>query len=282
MCTKHHKMISILLATFLVAAVGALEESEATSIRILVDRHVPKEYRGTVILNESSDMCEWRGINCFDNHVTGLHLRKQHLRGHFDGALVNNLTAMTMIEVSFGTLEGTLPNFTFCSQMYKIYMGSNRFSGTLPEWSHLTLLSVIAIGENHLSGTLPASWTKMTTLESCDVGGNAGLFGVVPPELAKLGKHMVVGDTRMTNPYAPWTPPPNTTGVWDRGAEISEVQKLFGPWVTPRRVYFIGLGIAAVIMFVALVTGHATPSEVLATVVVLTYDYFFFARGPRN
>jgi hypothetical protein len=110
---------------------------------------------------DEANECQWTGISCNGNTVTGLALSRQGLQGSIPDD-VGLWTGLTTFDVSLNQLGGSLPS-------------------SIGSWTSLTTFDVRL---NQLVGSLPSSIGSWTGLTYVDVHRNQ-FSGTIPNEISK-------------------------------------------------------------------------------------------------
>ncbi|PWA98743.1 Leucine-rich repeat-containing protein [Artemisia annua] len=128
--------------------------------------------------NTSTDCCNWDGVTCDDStgDVIRLNLQCGMLQGtlHPDSSLFN-LTHLTFLQLSYNSLNGTLPSRLFTSPSLQfLNLDYNMFSGTVPfESFALPSLKRLYLRYNQLGGQIDEqTFPQLTNLTSLDLSQN--------------------------------------------------------------------------------------------------------------
>ncbi|TVZ15522.1 hypothetical protein [Maribacter sp. MAR_2009_72] len=160
--------------------------------------------------NLNEDPTTWYGVQIENNHVVGLKLYRNNLKGKIPAG-ITALTNLETLNLAFNALEGNLPQEIFkVGTLKAIRLEMNKFSGSLPvdytkmhnleELSmfnnllegeipdgigSLQNLKILNLSSNYLEGHLPKSIEKLSKLEQLELFGNK-LAGTIDVELGKL------------------------------------------------------------------------------------------------
>jgi Leucine-rich repeat (LRR) protein len=118
-----------------------------------------KDHRGWL---ESPNVCDWFGVSCTDDHVTGLSMNYVNIGGQLPASIVG-LEHLEVLSLYYNEISGSIP----------------------PELGELKKLQVLILHNNHLSGSLPPELGKLSNLSLLDLDGN-DLTGPIPPEYGNL------------------------------------------------------------------------------------------------
>jgi len=128
----------------------------------------------------------WFGVtvNGDNTHVIELELHNNGLLGTIPMQL-NNLTYLTILDLRYNQLSGTIPSLSTLNQLEWLRLGSNNLTGDIPTWlNSLTTLYHIDLGWNQLSGTIP-DLSNLNGLGFLSLGNNE-LTGSIPAWLNSL------------------------------------------------------------------------------------------------
>jgi hypothetical protein len=130
--------------------------------------------------------CNWEGVTCTDDHVTGLNLSAFGL----DGSLPSDIADLAYLEALdlsrnelWDLIPGEIGNLT---RLKSLNLSRNRFSGGIPyALANLSEVTEMRLDSNHLSGNIPFTYAGMPGLAFLDVSNNI-LYGKVPPEFGNV------------------------------------------------------------------------------------------------
>ena len=162
-------------------------------------------FTGTDPLNwvNTLDMDSWTGVTVSGTppRVTDLYLPSKSLTGVLPAAL-NNLTALTDLDLSNNQLSGSIPDLSALTALQQLHLHTNRLSDVIPDLSALdslrylnlhtnrlispipalsglAALQDLYLGNNRFSGEIPASSALPATLTRLDLNNNQ-LSGTIP------------------------------------------------------------------------------------------------------
>lgn len=157
-------------------------------------------------------LADWFGVDTDDDgRVTGLRLRRNHLKGRLPLEL-GDLSRLNLLDLRDNSVSGSLPpEIGDLSNLTALDLGYNAFSGSLPpEIGNLSNLAVLNLWGNALSGPLPPEIGNLSGLTELDVWGNT-LSGLVPRsflQLAQLDRLALTGNELLcvpgSAPFAAW------------------------------------------------------------------------------
>jgi Leucine-rich repeat (LRR) protein len=145
-----------------------------------LDRNVlVKLYSSTYALNWTNNTgwigdpgteCDWYGVTCTGDNVTGLNLASNNLVGTIPSE-IGNFTSITSLDLSSNTLTGSIPT----------------------ELANLTTLTALDLSTNSLTGPLP-QWLSDMAISSFNV---TDAFNAIPVVAISGGNRTIVdtGDT---------------------------------------------------------------------------------------
>jgi len=153
------------------------------------------------------------GDNCAFGRVTLLNLQRNSLTGTIPESFFDDLINISMIDVSFNYLSGTIPTEVGKVRNLRSWnMADNAFSGSIPtqiaylgnalgygyDNGGLQGLTSIDLSHNNLTGIIPSQIAYLENLESLDLsnnpslgapaGGNLALNPGIPTQLGLLGR----------------------------------------------------------------------------------------------
>ena len=159
---------------------------------------------------ETPAPCDWYGVECNANHVTGLYLSYNHLTGSIPAAVgslpylevlelagnelsgnlppeLGNLNNLYYLWLSYNQLGGSIPStLGNLSNLEYLYLWDNQFNGSIPSsLGNLEALRVLSLGYNQLNGSFPTSLTNLTNLEGLYLNDNY-LSGSLPASMGNL------------------------------------------------------------------------------------------------
>jgi Leucine rich repeat len=124
--------------------------------------------------------CDWYGVACTDNNVTGLKLVNNNLVGQLVRELFT-ITSMTEVSLSDNGIFGRIPaGIQDWSSLLFIDMDSNKLAGTIPDGLFMiTTLEAIDLNDNSLTGSISESIFTLTNLAVLQLENNL-LTGAAP------------------------------------------------------------------------------------------------------
>jgi len=136
--------------------------------------------------------CDWYGITCQEEKITGLNLANNQLKGNVPPEL-GNLSHLKQLNLTGNReLGGSIPpELGNLSNLVELKLASWDSGGSLirgkipPELGHLAKLQILSIGTSLLEGSLPLELFELTELTVLDLASNR-LSGPIPPEFGKL------------------------------------------------------------------------------------------------
>ncbi|XP_022884343.1 probable LRR receptor-like serine/threonine-protein kinase At3g47570 [Olea europaea var. sylvestris] len=154
--------------------------------------------------------CNWFGITCLNERITGLQLPGLALQGTISSC-VANMTQLVALDLSNNKLEGVLPselgllqqvkilnttknslqgsipaNLSRCQNLERLDFSYNFVAGSIPvELGLLRNLEYLALDHNNLTGSIPSSLGNFSKLEYLYLEEN-DLEGDIPGELGNL------------------------------------------------------------------------------------------------
>lgn len=151
--------------------------------------------------------CWWRGILCWDGHVTSISLWINNLNGPLPGS-IGDLARLEVLDLYRNKLSGTLP----------------------PSLGKLTQLKRLRLEGEELSGNLPNSLGDLVNLEELTLDGS--FTGIMPLSLLNLTK---LQDLRLRSaPCVPadavveaWLATINYVSIWNRQCTIADITNVF-------------------------------------------------------
>ncbi|WOL10073.1 hypothetical protein Cni_G18827 [Canna indica] len=176
--------------------------------------------------NETSDLCQWRGVTCNNSRgrVTTLDLSGLGLTGsvspsignlsqlqflflqknQLSGELPRQLGALLHLQVlnaSSNLIGGAIPpHISNCLNLTALDLSSNKLSGRIPaELGSLSKLKLLDLGKNFLTGTIPDTIGNLSSLSTLDLATNF-LNGEIPSDLGRLHKisHLQISINNLT------------------------------------------------------------------------------------
>ncbi|KAL4559314.1 hypothetical protein LXL04_031452 [Taraxacum kok-saghyz] len=197
------KRITMILFLILISGKDAIGDSLDSDKEVLLNLKSFLEQKNKVNQGDyrkwdplSQTPCNWPGISCSGNRVTGISLPDNDIAGNFFGNF-SALTELTHLDLSTNTIDGTIPpdlgscrnlkalnlshniiggelNLTGLSSLEIIDLSMNRFSGdimmSIPRVCDA--LVVANLSANHFTGEITTSMDVCPKLEYVDVSSN--------------------------------------------------------------------------------------------------------------
>ena len=111
------------------------------------------------ILNMAFNQFTEPRLEAMPAQVQVLYLANNNLTGNISQPGVHPDHDLTLLDLSYNTLEGPLPQ-DMPHKLSILNISSNAFVGTLPSsWSRLQNMAELRLDDNQLSGELPAEWS---------------------------------------------------------------------------------------------------------------------------
>ncbi|CAN8270242.1 unnamed protein product [Cochlearia groenlandica] len=125
-----------------------------------------------------STPCNWTGVECDGDRVTGLRLPGFALSGEIPKGIFGNLTKLRTLSLRLNSLTGTLPlDLGFCSDLRRLYLQGNRFSGEIPTaMFNLSNLVRLNLADNDFTGEISSGFENLTRLKTLYLENNK-LYG---------------------------------------------------------------------------------------------------------
>ncbi|EYU36355.1 hypothetical protein MIMGU_mgv1a000660mg [Erythranthe guttata] len=155
--------------------------------------------------------CNWSGVSCTEQRVTGLDLSGLRMAGSISPYLGNlsslrslhlqnnqltgiipdqigGLSRLTNLNLSFNSINGEIPPaISRCRDLTTLELTQNRIWGRIPhEISQLTQLQTLNLAGNQLTGDIPPSFTNISSLVDLNLGTNNLGPGTIPDDLWRL------------------------------------------------------------------------------------------------
>jgi len=150
------------------------------------------------------DPCQrwYDGPTCTAGRISAIFLSDNNLAGALNWSAVGELTNLTILDLSWNSISGTLPSELGLIRNLEILdLSHNMISGTLPSElgainaglelvrtgrpAETNQLKELRLSHNALSGVIPPEIAALTGLFSVDVRSNP-LQGTLPPQLTAL------------------------------------------------------------------------------------------------
>ncbi|KAK8303385.1 hypothetical protein V6Z11_D04G147800 [Gossypium hirsutum] len=165
-----------------------------------------------LLLNPSSSLCNWTGINCnvTKQRVTCINLENLGLVGtiaphignlsflsylnlqnnSFSRSLpqeIGQLFRLRTLILASNRIRGTIPtSLSLCSKLPYLDLSINRLEGTIPnELGALSELEDVSFMQNFLTGPIPSSFGNLSSLSNLILRSNS-LKGPIPEGLGRL------------------------------------------------------------------------------------------------
>ncbi|POO01935.1 Serine/threonine protein kinase [Trema orientale] len=151
---------SILLFTGTIGAEDSLETDRKVLLSLkqsLQSSNKVNQGRYSEWKEQDPDPCNWYGITCTENRVTGVSLPDNSIAGEIFSNF-SALTALTHLDLSKNTLEGTIPeDLSRCRSLKHLNLSTNILSGEL-NLSGLDQLEVLDLSVNRIWGDIRMSF----------------------------------------------------------------------------------------------------------------------------
>ncbi|XP_012841014.1 PREDICTED: putative receptor-like protein kinase At3g47110 [Erythranthe guttata] len=130
--------------------------------------------------------CNWSGVSCTEQRVTGLDLSGLRMAGSISPYL-GNLSSLRSLHLQNNQLTGKIPlTISGCRDLMTLELMQNRIWGRIPhEISQLMQLQILNLAGNQLSGEIPSSLTNISSLVDLNLRTN-NLGGSIPSDLWRL------------------------------------------------------------------------------------------------
>ncbi|ETR72481.1 MAG: hypothetical protein OMM_01685 [Candidatus Magnetoglobus multicellularis str. Araruama] len=140
--------------------------------------------------NSNEPVCNWEGITCNNDLITGIQLSNNRLSGSipFD---IGNLGDLVHLDLSHNYLYGEIPeNMYLLNNLKELDLSYNHLSKTIPsELMELEQMEQLYLNDNHLEGAVPATIFRMSKLTHLNISRNK-LSGGFPDGILSLS-HLV-------------------------------------------------------------------------------------------
>ncbi|KDP34178.1 hypothetical protein JCGZ_07749 [Jatropha curcas] len=169
--------------------------------------------------NSSSPPCNWKGVQCIGNTVTGLVLSDVNITVTIP-ATICDLKNLISLDLSLNYIPGTFPTVLYnCSKLQHLDLSQNYFVGPIPDdIDRLSTLQYIDLGANNFSGDIPTTIGNLTELQTLFLYQN-GFNGIIPKEIGSLANLVKLG--LAFNPFMPSRIP----------VEFGNLKKLTFMWI---------------------------------------------------
>ena len=134
------------------------------------------------------DVCNWYGVLCTGNIITGIVLKNMQITGTIS-SLIGNLVDLVMIDLTGNEIRETIPRSVGNLQMLEyLYLGSNKLTGSLsPAIGQAQSLRILSISNNHIAGTVPTTMGLLDHMNYLDISHNS-LSGPLPSSLCSASR----------------------------------------------------------------------------------------------
>ena len=133
-------------------------------------------------LKTATPCSSWVGVQCLDDHVTGLLLRSQRLSGTVPPEIAD-LANLHGLDLSGNQLTALPPEIGGLSNLTDLGLGGNQLTVLPHEIGDLSNLGLLDLGYNQLTA-LPPEIGKLSRLTALAIEDNQ--LTVIPPEIGKL------------------------------------------------------------------------------------------------
>lgn len=132
-----------------------------------------------------SPLDDWHGVAARNGRVSGLYLTGNNLTGALPAKLAQ-LTSLEVLNLSWNSLEGPLPDLSKLKLLKNLFLNDNQFSVEIPKWiGNLQCLERLDLSNNQLVGSIPGELGSLYALWDLKLSNNS-LSGNLPATLAKL------------------------------------------------------------------------------------------------
>jgi hypothetical protein len=149
---------------------------------------------------ETETPCEWYGVSCAQESVSGLLLQYNYLTGNIPADL-GEFANLHWLHLYGNQLSGSIPpELGGLTNLRELYLYGNLLTGSIPsELGNLTNLLYLWLDGNQLTGPIPPELGDLGELRQLFLG-HSQLSGPIPPELGKLGNLQMlnVAHSRLT------------------------------------------------------------------------------------
>ncbi|OWM74385.1 pollen receptor-like kinase 3 [Punica granatum] len=130
----------------------------------------------------SSHPCSgWKGVVCFNNIITGLHLSDLGLAGKIDAEALLLIRSLRTISFVNNDFSGPIPEFNRLGALKSLLLSKNHFSGEIPAdfFSRMSSLKKVWLSQNNFTGSIPKSLTQLPNLMELHLEQNQ-FSGTIP------------------------------------------------------------------------------------------------------
>lgn len=213
---------ALMVVLSVVSVAGQNLEADRRALLTFSEYHDPR-WTKLKWINTTSP-CNWFGITCTGDRVTGFRLPGKGLKGIIPPGSLSMLPKLEVVSLRGNRLSELFPGAELgnCKNLRELYLAGNDFYGSLPNvaelWPRLTHLSLefnrlngsipesvgllsdlylLSLRGNSFSGRIPV--LKLANLTVFDVANN-NLSGAVPPTLSRFPADSYVGNAGLCGP----------------------------------------------------------------------------------
>ncbi|TKW29813.1 hypothetical protein SEVIR_3G420100v4 [Setaria viridis] len=130
------------------------------------------------------DYCRFQGVACDEGgNVTGIDVTSWRLVGRLPPGVCASLPALRELRMACNDVRGGFPaGLLNCTYLEVLNVSYSSMSGTVPDLSPLRALRVLDMSNNLFTGAFPTSIANVTTLEFVNFNENPGFDIWRPPE----------------------------------------------------------------------------------------------------
>lgn len=171
---------------FTCTAVSELPQAECQALVALYNSTNGDQWLDNKNWLRNNTPCDWVGITCTDDSVSGLDLSFNNLSGTIPPEL-GNLTHLQELLLDSNQLSGPIPpELANLLNLQELRMDNNQLSGGIPpELGNLPNLQTLSLYKNHLSGIIPPELANLTRLQELWLESNQ-LRGSISATLCQL------------------------------------------------------------------------------------------------
>ena len=139
-----------------------------------------------LVIDQSTDVCDWYGIQCSSGAVIGIDLDRNNLAGSIPEE-IGNLSNLQFFSLVLNSLNGDIPEeIGTLADLQTLNLMANSLSGGIPiELKDLTNLTFLRLSNNQLTGTIPTQIGDLVQLKVLGLDINQ-LEGSIPASIGNL------------------------------------------------------------------------------------------------